>query len=154
MENFIDYITIAISLLALLTAIISAQKSAMLTKQLANEETRLNKAIFHFNRNVEYEGKLGEWPDAMAIHGIDLNAAGNDGVKDTQIAYLIQSVNAMVALCDSNGITIEDHINSNDYRQNIFKQEITQKVWKYSRKVISEAYRKPIDEFIANNKVV
>lgn len=75
-------------------------------------------------------------------------------VTPQQVAYLVQSVNAMVAVARVKNISIAQHIDSSDYRQWMFKQTATQKAWPFARLMISESFRAPVDSFIQTENTV
>jgi hypothetical protein len=109
---------------------------------------RYREAIFHMERNVEFEGKLAEWPEAFKFYGIDLHNAEKDGISKEQITFLILSINALSSICQAKGESVYEQIKKNSYRKRMFSQKETRKAWKYARECFSDSTREDIDRYL------
>ncbi|MBN2812968.1 MAG: hypothetical protein JXQ80_02765 [Bacteroidales bacterium] len=109
---------------------------------------RQQTATLDLQRDLSFEGKLADWPDAFIIHGINIEAAKAEGITAKQIAYLILSINALAVYCRANSIGIYEQIIVSDYRQRMFAQPHTQLVWRYARFCIPMDIAKSIDRYL------
>jgi hypothetical protein len=110
--NMESQISLYISASAVVVSFISFLLSFRLNKKLYKENKRYKEAIFHMERNTQFEGKLAEWYGAFKFYGIDIEAATNEGISKEQITYLILSLNAQSSICQMKGISVYDHIKS------------------------------------------
>ena len=109
---------------------------------------RQQTAQFDVERDSSFEGRLGDWPEAFKLHGIDIEAARVDGVSPEQVAYMILSVNGLTAYCKANGLNVYAQLKKSDYRQRMFAQPDTRRVWRYARICIPKDIAGEIDKYI------
>lgn len=117
------------------------------------------------DRNIRNESQLVEWPAALELYGIDLKTAARDLGKSKrstveQIAYLVSAVNALTALFDNvheahEGVPSQQVLAAllsdapqGAYWRELFSQQATRSVWKYSKRCISPHWRAEIDEYV------
>ena len=105
-------------------------------------------AQFDVERDLSFEGRLAEWPKALALHGIDAEAAKLQGVASEQIAYMILSINGLAAYCTANDLGIYDRVMESEYRQRMFAQPDTRRVWRYARLCIPTDTARQIDRYM------
>ncbi len=105
-------------------------------------------AKFDLERDYTFEGRLADWPKAFTLHGIDVEAAKAEGVLPEQIAYLILSINGLLAYCEANNVDLRKHLNGSDYRQRMFAQPDTRRAWRYARLCIPDGVASQIDEYL------
>lgn len=105
-------------------------------------------AQFNVERDLSFEGRLAEWPKAFALHGVDIEAANAQGLAPEQIAYMILSVNGLTAYCAAKGIGVYEHVMMSKYRQRMFAQSDTRKVWRYARLCIPSDTAQQIDMYM------
>jgi hypothetical protein len=110
---------------------------------------RLNAAQFDIERDTMFEGRLADWPTAFVLHGINIEAARAEGVSPEQIAYMILNINGLTSYCGANRLDIYKHLKNSDYRQRMFAQPGTRKVWRYARLCIPAKTASKIDKYIA-----
>jgi hypothetical protein len=137
-----------ISILALVFSIIAFIITFIYNRELAKKNMRHREAIFHMERNAEFEGKLAEWPEAFKFYGIDLHMAEKDDISKEQITFLIMSINALSSICQAKGESIYEQIKNSDYRKRMFSQKETRKAWKYARECFTEYSRRDIDRYL------
>lgn len=140
--------SIVLSVLALSFSIISFCISLTERRRAESQRHRLEAALFDIERDTVFEGRLGEWPNALRFHGIDVEAAEKDSITAKDIEYIGLSVGGLSAYCDAVGVTIYDQLLKSDYRQRMFAQLDTRRVWKYARSCIPAVQRAPIDRFL------
>lgn len=140
--------TDVIAVTALLFSVISFMISLLHQQKIASVNNRLQIAMFDMARDTQFEGRLADWPDAFKFYGIDLEAARKESVKPEQIAYLILSVNAMTYASDAANRSVYKHLTTNDYREWMFSQAETRRVWKFARRCIPKPSRQQIDRYI------
>ncbi len=109
---------------------------------------RQQTASLDLQRDLSFEGRLADWPDAFIIHGINLEAAKSEGITANQITYLILSINALAVYCRANDIGIYEQIILSDYRQRMFAQPHTQHIWRYARFCIPMDIARHIDKYL------
>jgi len=111
---------------------------------------RLQTAQFDLERDAMFEGRLADWPKAFVLHGVNIEAANTEGVSPEQIAYMILSINGLASYCTTNRLDIYKHLIKSDYRQRMFAQQDTRRVWKYVRLCIPAATADPIDRYLGD----
>lgn len=106
-------------------------------------------AQFDVERDLSFEGRLADWPNAFALHGIDIKEAKSEGISPEQIAYLILSVNGLSAYCAANSISLYEQLSRSEYRQHMFAQSLTRQVWQFARLCIPSNLAGQIDRYIS-----
>ena len=144
-KQILMYIPITISITSVLISIIAYYHSVKSKKK----EHGFRLSNFTINRNLSFEEKLFSWKGAFELYGIDLNEAKKDGVTQEHIAYLVLCLNAQSATAEGLGISVLDHIHQSKWRQNMYRQSITKKTWKYARQMFEDFTVKDVDEYLA-----
>lgn len=145
-----------LSIIALVFSVFAFAKTLKLRRlmhtesmSLKEENLRLQKAAFYYTRNLEFESKLAEWPDALKFYGIDVQKIKQDeGISEQQITYIVLSIHSLSAYCQVLDIDIYDQMKKSDYRQKLFSHRETRKVWKYAKLVFSENVSEKIDKYL------
>ncbi len=140
--------SVTISLLAFVFSIISFAISMLEKHSVETTRNRIQAALFDIQRDNSFESKLADWPSALKFHGINLKAASKQGISPQDIAYLVLSVGALCAYCTAHGKAIYEQLRESDYRQRMFEQSATRKVWKYARYCFPSDIQENIDRFI------
>jgi hypothetical protein len=144
----VELYSVMIALLALLFSILSFALSFRQQRKLESDRKRLAEVAMDASRDIAFEGRLSEYPRALELHGVDLDAASADGVTPEQIAYLVVSISALSYYCRGNQTSIYQHLQVSDYRQRMFEQPSTQKAWSYARHCLTRATGSQIDQFL------
>jgi len=152
-----EILTLAISLLAVGFSVYAFRQSFSLQRRQftleqkqSGLERNLRDATFHVERNIGFEGKLANW-HAFEFYGIDVDYAKKNNVMPEQINFLVLYVNAMVALCLSEGKDIYKHLANTDYDARMFSQQHTRRTWQYARRCTMQSTREIIDRYISDN---
>ena len=119
------------------------------TVRAKHRELAFQRSSFELGRNVAFEEKLVEWPEAFELYGIDLAEAAKDGVTPQHIAYMILCLDAQSATALSTGTSVLDYITQSRWRQNMYRKDITRKTWKYARHMFEDFTVKDVDEYLA-----
>lgn len=109
---------------------------------------RQQEALFHIERNMTFEGRLADWPDAFRFYGVDVEKAKTDGISPEQITYLVLSINSLSSIAQFSGISMKEEIEGNAYRERMFKNEVTRMTWKYARYFFSDDTVEAVDEYL------
>ena len=133
-KQILFYIPITISSFSVIISVIAYYHSVKTKKK----ELDFQYSNFKIDRNLSFEEKLVDWKEAFELYGIDLNEAKKDGVTQKHIAYLILCLNAQSATATALGISVSDYINQSKWRQNMYRQNITKKTWKYARQMFED----------------
>jgi len=144
-----EFVSLSIAFGALVFSIVSFVQTSRQQRKTRAVQKAINQAAFGASRDAQFEGLLADSPSAFALHGVELDAAEQDGVTHQQIAYLVLSVSGLRYYCDSIGITISESLQESDYRQRMFAQPITRLAWKHARRCLTTSTRAQVDEFIA-----
>ena len=137
----LNFLSIFISILALIVVFV-----------ISHRDQRRQRAIFHLERNLTFEGKLSEWSDAFKFYGIDLEEAKKKGISKEQITFLILSINTLSTIAQYEGKSVEEELLGNKYRGRMFSEKSTRMAWEYARKFFSDKTIDSIDRFIDMNK--
>ncbi len=116
-------------------------------KYVMSQNIELQRAIFYMERNVHFEGRLAEWPEAFRLLGINLDEVKADGISKEEITFLILSVNSLASIASIKNISVYEEIKNNSYRKRMFTQKATHKAWKYARRFYGESYQ-GIDKYL------
>ena len=91
---------------------------------------------------------MGDWPEAFKLHGVNIEAVRIDGISPEQVAYMILSINGLTSYCTANSLDIYEQLKNSDYRQRMFAQSDTRRVWRYARLCIPKEIVRHIDRYI------
>lgn len=127
-----------ISLSAVTVSFVSFFFTYAYNRRITKENSRYQEALFHLERNLAFEGKVADWPEAFDFYGIDIEAAQKEGITLNHMAYLINALNSQASVAMAKGISVYDHIKQSGYRQNMYSHEITRKTWKYVKDMFSD----------------
>lgn len=136
----IGFLAVGISIASLIIVIVSNRKNA-----------RIQRAIFHLERNLTFEGRLSDWPAAFDFYGVDLEEAEKEGITKEHITYLILSINTLSSIAMYHGKKMSEELDGNTYRERMFENETTRKTWKYVRRFFGKKTIKAIDEYLEKN---
>jgi hypothetical protein len=140
--------SITISGIALAFSVISFVLSFRHHKKIEETQKRLDYAMFDVDRDSSFEGRLGDWPTAFKLHGVDMKIAEQDGLTPEQIAYLVLSINGLESYCNASNVDISEQLKISDYRQRMLAQPGTRLAWRYARLCIPKKIGEKIDEFL------
>ena len=118
------------------------------SRKLENAKRQLDSAVFDMQRDSVFESRLADWPRALRLHGINIDAAKKEGIEPEDIAYLILSVNGLISFCNAKGVAPYEQLCLSDYRQRLFAQPDTRKAWGYARLCMPRVNRVDIDRFL------
>ncbi len=136
-----------LSVIAVVIAIISIIYNIVIHRK----NIRMQEAVFHVERNVHFEGKLSEWPEAFEFYGVDLEKAKKEEITKEQITFMVLSMNSLISVATFRGITLKKELETNTYRKGMFSNEKTRKAWNYAKNCFGEETGKTVDEYIKNN---
>ncbi len=137
-----------IASLALAFAFASFVVSLLLNLKLHRENRNHQDASFNMDRNVKFEGMLLDWPGGFEIQGVDVEAAEADGIRKDHMTYLITSLNALSSYTMSTGETVYDNLKGNEYRHQMFSNEVTRRTWKHVRVFFRRSTQEDVDAFL------
>jgi hypothetical protein len=140
--------SLTISGIALVFSVISFVLNFSHRKKIEETQKRLDYAMFDVDRDSLFEGRLGDWPTAFKLHGVDIKCAEQDGLTPEQIAYLVLSINGLESFCNASNVDISEQLKMSDYRQRMFAQPGTRLAWRYARLCIPKQIGEKIDEFL------
>jgi hypothetical protein len=149
-EKYMEFASVSLAFAALIFSMFCFVQNTRQQKRNRAIQKIIGQAAFDASRDSSFEGHLVESPSALALHGVDLDVAKQDGVTHQQIGYLVLSVSGLRYYCDSTGTTISEHLQKSHYRQRMFAQPITRLAWKYARCCLTKSTRTQVDEFITS----
>jgi hypothetical protein len=137
-----------VAALAFLFSVVSFVMSYRQKKELQAARKKLDSALFDLERDMSFEGRLADWPEAFKLHGVDVEAAKREGLTPGQIAYMILSVNGLISYCTANGLDIYTQLKNSEYRKRMFAQRDTRLAWRYARLCIPKETAMKIDKYV------
>jgi len=143
-----DIFPIIVSVVAILFSVISFIIAHRSQKRTSIESKRLQEAIFWLNSNNSFETRLFDNEELFKLYGIDLNKAKEEGISSKMIAYLVLMINTGKSQAQQFNMTLDELMANSDYVHRIFSEEITRKVWKYSRVCHREEIRKAVESYL------
>ena len=139
--------TVVLSVFSAILATVACGISYLTYQRLKIRDIRDDSDRF-LQRNNTFEAKLGDWEEALALHGIDTAEAKNEGISFRQIAYLILVANAITTYAQHRGTTPYNILAEREYSRMLFSGTLTQKTWRYAKHCISDPTRTDVDKYI------
>jgi len=137
-----------ISVGSLLVSGIAAFVAIYLNRSLATQNRRLQLATFRIERNTSHAQVLLKHPASLELIGINANAMREYNVSPEDVIFLLLSVNALTAYCEEKHVSIYTELMENDFRQRLFDNNKTRKVWKFARHLVGGSVRLQIDFYL------
>lgn len=143
-----DIFPIIISVVAFIFSVTSFIIAHRSQERASIENKRLQEAIFWLNSNNSFESRLFDNEELFKFYGIDLKKAQEEGISSKMIAYLVLMINTGKSQAQQFNITLDELMANSDYIYRIFSEEITHKVWTYSRLCHREEIRKAVESYL------